>query len=336
MIYRIHFVLAALLVGAAISPAAEAWGAAGHQATGALADRLLAGTHAAKEVKRILGLDLRTASLWADCAKGVSQSNGVFTYRTSANYPECRVFESAAGQAHMVDYVKRNWSACRPAAGDDPCHKQYHYTDVDIERQAYTKQDAGTNDHDLISALGAAIAVLQGKAAPAPFDIKDKEEALLILAHYVGDVHQPLHVGAIYLDASGHEVDADAAPWDPATSTRGGNQLLDGTQRLHAEWDNVPTSLDADQLGKSGVVRARVVARTAGSVTDWPTAWASETLQASHQAFKDLSFGSEAAAAHTWPVTLPANYAARRTAIQRTQLIRAGARLAQLLRAIFP
>jgi hypothetical protein len=46
----------------------------------------------------------------------------------------------------------------------------------------------------------ATTQVLKGGAAPAPFSLKDQREALLLLTHYVGDLHQPLHVGAIYLD----------------------------------------------------------------------------------------------------------------------------------------
>ena len=41
---------------------------------------------------------------------------------------------------------------------------------------------------------------------PQPFSFETKQEALRVLAHLVGDVHQPLHVGAIYLDAPGNAV----------------------------------------------------------------------------------------------------------------------------------
>ena len=102
----------------------------------------------------------------------------------------------------------------------------------------------GTNDHDLVSAIGAAVAVLTDKPAPPPFSIKDKKEALLLLTHFVGDLHQPLHVGAIYLDAAGKLVDPDAAPeMDPATETHGGNVIQDENLNLHHEWDDIPTDI---------------------------------------------------------------------------------------------
>lgn len=93
--------------------------------------------------------------------------------------------------------------------------------------------------------------VLQGGQSPAPFSFKDSREALLVLAHYVGDIHQPLHVGSIYLFASGRRVNPDAGRYDPASSTTGGNDLLvDGVPlaRLHPCWDDVPASLKVSHV----------------------------------------------------------------------------------------
>ena len=258
----------------------QAWSAAGHETVGAIADQLIAGTPAAVRVRAILGVELRTASVWADCVKGVTRGDltapggtapeGGFRYEVNARYRECRLFEDAAGQARMVDYVARNWDACHPAAGADPCHKQYHYTDVAVERNGYARRDAGTSDHDIVAAVGAAIRVLQGRAAPAPFSIKDQREALLLLTHLVGDLHQPLHVGSLYLDAAGHAVDPDRGGFDPDTSTRGGNQLLAGGHVLHREWDDVPTALRPAHLGIEGVADARAVPATAEPLSAWP------------------------------------------------------------------
>jgi hypothetical protein len=36
-----------------------------------------------------------------------------------------------------------------------------------------------------------------------------KPVALILLAHYVADIHQPLHVGAAYFDAQGRATDPD-------------------------------------------------------------------------------------------------------------------------------
>lgn len=314
---------------------ARPWGAAGHETVGAIADRLLVGTPAAARVKAILGMNLRTASVWADCVKGVSVEAGEFHYTVGARYRECRPFEDAAGQSRMVDYVARNWDACHPAPGEEPCHRQYHYTDVAIERSRYARREAGTSDHDIVAAINAAIRVLQARPAPAPLRIEDQREALLLLTHFVGDLHQPLHVGAIYLNPAGRKVDPDRSAFDPDTRTRGGNQLLDAGRPLHAEWDDIPSGLDASHLGIAGEREARRVPVTAGAPSGWATRWADDTLRMSHAVFRGVVFGGENAARHTWPATLPAGYTERREALQRRQLVVAGARLAQVLQRVF-
>ena len=89
---------------------------------------------------------------------------------------------------------------------------------------------AGTSDHDIVSATLAAMAVLQGQKSPPPIVLARTREALLLLTHLLGDMHQPLHVGAIYLDANNQPVDPGASGLavDPKIETRGGNQLEDG------------------------------------------------------------------------------------------------------------
>ena len=192
---------------ALFATAAAPWGADGHHTVGAIADRLIAGTHAQAQVNALLGgLTLEQAAVWADCAKGVDPGKD-FAYTSAGKYPECAIFETPAGEAEMVDFVKRNDTNCPRAPGDASCHTQYHYTDEAIQRKRYQPGDVGTRNFDVVAAISATIHVLKGEPAPAPFDIKDKREALLLLAHYVGDIHQPLHVGAVYLDAAGDIVD---------------------------------------------------------------------------------------------------------------------------------
>jgi hypothetical protein len=50
-----------------------------------------------------------------------------------------------------------------------------------------------------------------------------KPVAVILLAHYVGDIHQPLHVGAEYFDAAGQPSDPDRG--GQALSDIGGNSL---------------------------------------------------------------------------------------------------------------
>lgn len=315
-----------------VARTASAWGPEGHHTVGAIADRMIAGSRAATEVHALLGdLSLEDAAVWADCAKGVDPDS--LTY--SGFGTECRVFETAAGEAEMIDFVKRNSTNCALKRGEEICHKQYHYADISIAHDHYDSRDVGARNDDIVKAVDAAVDVLEGKRAPAPFRFKDKREALLVLTHYIGDLHQPLHVGAVYLTAQGARVDPDHGHFDPKTATRGGNEIrVSGTSgKLHAYWDAVPASLKVAHV--SGLTNAAsAVPATAGPLAEWPQTWASETVVQAQAAFAGLQFGDQWNG--QWKVELPSAYSSDSRAIKKTQITRAGARLAQLLKAIWP
>src|SRR6516162_2821235 len=127
---RIAIALSMLAMLLSTSEGAFGWAAPGHQTVGAIADDLIAGTPTAKKVRKILGTTLRTASVWADCAKSVTRKpDGSFVYQAEPAAVACRPFENPASEKLLVDFVKRNWDNCRPAPGDEVCHKQYHYAD---------------------------------------------------------------------------------------------------------------------------------------------------------------------------------------------------------------
>jgi hypothetical protein len=320
---------------------ASAWGPDGHHTVAAIAEGLIAGSNAAARVEALLaGVGLRDAAVWADCAKGIDPKKG-FAYTSAGRFPECKVFETPAGEAEMADFVRRNDTNCPRQPGDESCHRQYHYTDEAIQRSTYAQGKAGTRDFDIVAAVAAAAGVLAGRPAPAPFAIRDEREALLLLTHYVGDIHQPLHVGAIYLDAQGARVDPDAAGLDEATVTRGGNQIFTvnpATNRrsanLHQTWDDLPESLGPGHVGPKWLAQARRLHPTPGPWSAWPASWASDTLQRARQAYAGLRFGAEQGG--EWSVTLACAYSDRMSAIKQQQLTAAGAHLAQLLRAIWP
>ncbi len=319
-----------------------AFGPRGHQAVGALADQMLS-AHAAAQLKTNLGMSLRTAATWADCVKDVVPVAAVgLRYKADPKYhASCGVFETATGIARMQNYVQRNWKTCSTDPKVSACHKKYHFADVAIQHDRYDRAFAGTSDHDIVSAIHAAVAVLQGQPAPAPFSIRDKKEALLLLAHLLGDIHQPLHVGSVYLDSQNQPMDPGSAgtPIAKATDTVGGNDIEDGSTNLHAEWDNVSTTINPWALTPALQAEARAVAATAGDLKGWPAAWASETVVAARSAFNGLSYTHTGALKPgDWVVKIAdrAAYAAQRRQLQEQQVARAGARLAQLLNAIWP
>jgi hypothetical protein len=338
---RWMFALFAVCVLSAAAPCVQAWGYAGHEVVGVIADRMLT-QNARMRVQTIAGMSLQSAGKWADCVKGVVQTEtGAFKYEPEPQYrAACVEFEAGGGIARMEDYVKRNWNNCSRDPGSEPCHRQYHYTDVAIQHDSYERAHAGTRDHDIVYSVRAAIAVLQGKAAPPPYGIQDSREALLMLAHFIGDLHQPLHVGAIYLDNDGQPINPDA-PENRAradTSTRGGNWINTGSTNLHALWDAIPSSIAPGTISDRMHTQASAVARTSGELASWPVQWATESLKLSKFLFANMKLFRDPNAPDRWFAEFndPRKAMSVKAAIQARQLTRAGARLAHVLNTIWP
>jgi hypothetical protein len=355
ILIRAALLLSALLVLFRPVPAL-AWGYEGHRVVGSIADELLLDTNAAKQVQAILNdgdvngkLTLRLIGPWPDCVKSVVQhADGTYEYVVDPDHLEyevpCTPFNSKAERARMVDYVSRNWSNCvyLPNGPDKPpggCHNTYHFADVTIQRDKFDRSELGTNDHDVVAAIGAAIAMLRDKTVPPPFSIRDKKEALMLLVHFVGDLHQPLHVGSVYLDADGNKVDPDLVHRiDPATDTIGGNAIQDQNVNLHAEWDDVPFDL-GDKWTRELLTAARAVPASEGTVEDWPASWASDSIQIARQAFAGLHFQRvDPPPKVKWNLSFEDHtaYLLMADIIKRRQLAKGGAHLAEILRAIWP
>jgi S1/P1 Nuclease len=318
-------------------PVARAWSPPGHKMVGSIVDQLLK-TNAKLQVAQILGFDLSTAAPWLDCVKSVEkQDNGSFVYKENPIFePPCTPFRLE--RSRMEDYAKRNWFDCSYVVMgvDRGCHNTYHFDDISVQRDRFDRNFQGTNEHDIVAAINGAIAVLLDRPAPPPFSITDKKEALFLLAHLVGDLHQPLHVGAVYLDKQGNLVDPDVTHTiDPTTETAGGNSILDQGKNFHFEWDDIPSD-----LGEAATPELLAIAHselgTPDRVENWSFAWATDTLLVAHQAFSDATF---ALAPHgKWTISFTDRNAYLRAAeaLKRKQLAKAGARLAELLNAIWP
>ena len=298
------------------------WDGAGHETVGAIADELIAGRRAATEVHKLLKPDesLQTIATWADCAKG-----------------HCGELTE-----EMRQFVHRN-----------PHHARYHYTDVPFQAETYEARAVGTNDEDIVHILRQCILVLKGSTArdgnPHGFTAR---EALLLLTHLMGDLHQPLHVGVAYVsDKNAFVVPATDEAVDGVTifNTFGDNDLILRGHALHAFWD---TRAVEDAMRRASAHTAAEFAATLmrappdlpivnGDVTKWPARWASETLGVSKAAHAPLSVGerSEEGRARephaVWRVSAPEGYESDAAQTAAAQLTRAGYRLASVLEAVW-
>jgi hypothetical protein len=150
------------------------------------------------------------------------------------------------------------------------------------------------------------------------FGEEERVRALKFLTHFVGDIHQPLHVG--------HKAD------------KGGNgievQLFSRKTNLHAVWDD---GLIKQRGMEFGVYASKLEAalkpegEKAMLAAMDPVAWATEShaLAESH-AYKNAR-GEVIKAGDT----LGQDYADRNAPVVDEQLTKAGARLAKMLNAVF-
>jgi hypothetical protein len=345
---RVRFSKQLAVVALCLAPlVCRAWGADGHMAVGAIADAKLAGTPTAQEVAALLqpGETLRAVAVWADCAKAVTPQRGRLTYTANPEqFPECKPFTAA----EFETYVQANWTQCGPPNGNEYCHHQYHYADVAIQRSEYLALvETGTHDHDIVQAISACIAKLQDRPVRAPFVFPGKREALILLVHYLGDIHQPLHIGSLYLDQNGAVLDPDAGALDARSENAGGNLLRDegtafhpSTRRpppnnFHSEWDAIPPEFAVGGARWNEILAAADrVPRTEGELIAWPSRWATDGILQARLVFQGLSY-EWLKDAKVWKVNgIDAAYKQRAEELQARQLAKAGARLASVLTQI--
>ncbi len=310
-----------LLVGG--TDRAFAWDAAGHESVAAIAEQLISGRRAATKVHELLkpGESLQSIATWADCAKG----------------------HCAEPTAEMREFVRRN-----------PHHAHYHYTDVPFQAAEYAERGVGTSDEDIVHILRQCIFVLKGSTGPDtnPHGFTPRE-ALLLLTHLIGDLHQPLHVGVAYVsDKNTFVVPQSAHAIDGVTifSTYGDNDLVLHDRPLHAFWDTraVEEAMRHAQVRTPGEFATLLMRAppdmpiVTGDVTKWPARWATETLGIAKSAHAGLSIDARTAERHRsreahaqWLVSAPADYEATAAALTAAQLTRAGYRLAAVLEALW-
>lgn len=321
-----RLVAAALLCA---SSGAWAWGYDGHRTVGAIADQLIRGTRAEKQVRALLlpGESLEKAAVWMDCIKATATG-------AAACGPQTQ---------EMLDYVHAN-----------PLHAEYHYVNLPFQALEYQPRAVGAASHDIVQSMRQAVWVLQGKdgAAVNPHRFT-RRQALLLLAHLAGDMHQPLHVGNAYLDKNGaFVVPAKPEQVDDATvfSAVGGNALLlESNRSLHNYWDyplvdyamRRVEAQTPDQYARIALAARPPVAQFDGDPAEWAPLLAAESLGVAKRAYAGLKVGPMQAVPTkeskvSWPVAAPDDYPVTSSAIVKEQLAKAGIRLAAMLQAIWP
>src|SRR5262249_19475303 len=160
-----------------------AYGPLGHEIVGAIADERLANTATATKIHMLMdGLTLEKASVIADAIKGWDKKG--------ADDP--RSFRTLGGR--NIDRQFRDfWRANPPTPGLNPgapSHHWFHYTDVPVvPAQRYRDGQAGRSKWDVVHMIPFCVQVLQGRVPEQNERKITKPVALILLAHYVADIH---------------------------------------------------------------------------------------------------------------------------------------------------
>jgi hypothetical protein len=307
---------AAIAALSVLSTTAGAFGGSGHRIIGTLAELHLRDSRALKEVRRILqpNESLAEAAVWADRIKDP-------------------LYEDQDTAMFRLNH---------------PAHDTYHYANLPFQADGYALTVPGARPTDLIQAARQCIEVL--RTGKGQFT---RREALRLLAHYVGDMHQPLHVGNAFVSA--REPLTFVVPHGPTgwRTTLGGNALVYGPEHrfnLHSYWDShaVNLTMGQEDVPTSAARLMREVRPSAAwngrglDGSEWLIQWATEGIghaKEVHRGVRLVSYlgpDEEKRTAHRWLIEQPSGYDDRARPFVRQQLAAAGYRLAAVLRSIWP
>lgn len=296
-----------------------------HKDIGGMADDRLNGTDTQATVRKIiqakLGMYMTLGSAlvaaWADSVKRM-------TPEQAKQIPDQQ--ETSKFLADTRNKGNGNW----------------HFANLPAATPAYKEGISGTDPHDVVHMLQAAIQTLKGDTP----DRFSQLNALRLLVHLTGDVHQPLHVGCSYIRSSADgdvELIIDPAKAKGLRNDIGGNALMiSNSKNLHALWDDtLPNGAElADDLTDTDDPDP---AMPAGSIVDWPRLWATETVQVAKQAYEGImavDLAGDVAPQHhqggNISIKLPNGYQSHFAPIARRQAAVAARRLAATLKALFP
>ncbi len=294
------------------------WGAEGHRAIATLAEELISsGTRAKVEalLKQCGEEDLASASTWADDIR-----------------PNAR---SDKPRPQDADSFNRQF----------PDNSNWHFVDLPLGTNSLVDAERFiTGRSDVIDAIERCVAVLESSSSPA--EEINRSDALRLLVHFVGDIHQPLHCGTGFYRIS--ETSPPVLVTSPNEAVglpndRGGNDLFYGPKdELHALWD---MDMVADIAGTFDFRSLAAFLRreyqrqtwqlTQGDYHHWPESWVLESVKAANQAYAGIRFNSVETMGGTnslWiGISLPPDYEVKNRVMAAHQLTKAAVRLAQLL-----
>ncbi|MFL6255927.1 MAG: S1/P1 nuclease [Pyrinomonadaceae bacterium] len=276
---------------------AYGYGSPGHALVGAIADKRLEKNPAvAAKVKELLhGLSLKQAATLPDAIKNWDDPNPKTCNNT--RFDNSPVTEAKQIEDDLRAFLKANLCSSHPS------HHEFHYTDVPVfGDEDYDGGTVGREDFDIVKMIPFCIRVLKDQEPQPNNRAITKSVAVVLLAHYLGDIHQPLHVGAEYFDANGNAFEPTSP--NEGFADQGGNKLtlftffngkLTSAGKFHSYWDG-QTVTNAFGSATSATVAAKLAKsepvhwKLSGGVETWAKQMANEILPVAREAHTRLAF----------------------------------------------
>ncbi|MCH5225405.1 MAG: S1/P1 nuclease [Muribaculaceae bacterium] len=184
--------------------------------------------------------------------------------------------------------------------------KTWHYKNID---DGVKYEEAPLHpDGDIVRAIYSQVEILQNSDASKT----DKQLALKILVHLMGDLHQPMHMG--------HASDLGGNRWTVKYFGRDSN--------LHSVWDSsIPESAHKwtytewnDQINRATPVETQYILESGK-----PESWGIETFEICKDVYAKTPEGTK----------ISYDYVSEWTPVVESQLLKGGLRLADILNSIF-
>ena len=193
------------------------YGKSGHEIVGAIADFRLSGSATAGELRARLGLapgekDLHLEDLaplpdaikeW-DKMKKEDKARELVTDIQDEKGSKVGVILPAKLRQELWEYFKAN----SDRVNGQIRHHIYHFCDIPVADGAplkYVDGQVGTPATDIVHTIADCYRVLHDGAKPVTPGVTPGV-AIILLAHFLGDLHQPLHIGAEYYRLNGSSV----------------------------------------------------------------------------------------------------------------------------------
>lgn len=307
----------ALLTATLTAHSAFAWGPEGHQTVAELARTMLT-SQVDAHVKTILGNDdLAAVATWSDEIRSAARGKGPLVH----------------------DQEAKDFNLAHPH------NDKWHFVNLPLGTTNYTDNGPFSATNDVIYTINKCVSILESKS-----NDMTKSQALRVLVHMVGDIHQPLHVGTGYFDVN----DADNVELitDPTNAAGkpddvGGNDLFYGPglyDELRGYWDGKLVE-DIDHTTTYRKLAPylsnkvdKVNWKTPGDYHKWAEKWATDSVKQALAAYQGIQFDHPVFNTHQvlkkLSITLPQDYETNETQAAETQICKAGFHLADLLNHI--